>query len=1227
MRRWELVADSSAKFWEIGRTGTTVTVRFGRLRTSGQTQTKELASAEAAQAHVAKLVAEKEKKGYRPVDSTEGAQAAGPRTGSATPGLPAAPPSPANAQSSARNPPAAPHIDVQPTGTQPTAGQPHVATATLSARPTTVHHGATPRSAGTAGPAPTAIDEDAWVMPKAWLRDVVRQRGFHPAPEFTVDAAKAAEARQQVVDQAEGIERALSTKGSAESLVLAARAHLDGQHNPVGAAAIAAITASGQTSVHAWIADHGVAFAAAAVVEYLCLDYSPHWDNRLNKFTATRLLPRRGYFHASVDDTEGRMLTAVRYAIAVAGDTEREAVEAALDERGATPTTKQLRAYLVPERADWFAEACRSHGAGRWWMLPCSAGDVEGFAAADESLTGSAFVLRTALYVLGPAIAPLLAAELDTDPAYQRTDGRKQVLKVLAALPTDEAFTLLLDRLDAKHVRPAVLSAMAAFPARAARLLAERALSSPAARQLLHAHLLSNPSLEVPADVAAVLAESAVATLPEASADELPPLLVSPPWHRRRSPVKPVVAPDLPVPAPSAAWEPGEREQWLECGGEWISEHLDWRRLLADHQAGRIGYHDNDLFLLAPEEEVRHLLAAWQPNHPYGVEDWGRRIAARFGVDAVPALLRVARSVPGTAAAVLLPFATAEVAAAMADWLTRSKQARRWALAWLARHRETAARLLVPAAAGKAGAARRNAEAAVRHLHGLGVDVAGVAASCGAGAAIDVVLSVDPVDVLPAKLPVIGEWADTRLLPQVLLRDRGHALPAEAAGHLLMMAALSKPGEVYAGLPVVREALDRGSLASFAWAVFEAWQQAGAPSKENWALAALGWFGDDETVRRLSPLIRAWPGESQHARAVAGLDVLADIGTEVALAHLNGIAEKVKFKGLKDRAREKVGQIAAELGLSRDQLSDRLVPRLGLDDAATLVIDYGPRRFTVGFDEQLKPFVLDPDGKRRKDLPKPGVKDDQERAPLEHKRFTALKKDVRTIASDQIHRLERAMVDQRTWTADEFHSVLAAHPLLWHLVRRLVWITAEGTSFRLAEDRSLADANDDEVALPGGASVRVAHPADLVGTAAAWGEVFADYEILQPFPQLGRPLHLLAPGEDLLTRLKGYCDTPHPVGKILGLTKKGWVRGEPQDAGVECWITRPFPAGGALVLSLEPGIAVGAVDVFPEVGFSGAWFSPGGRGGWSAPKDAPPTFDIDPVTISELLCELESLRS
>ncbi|MEU0882275.1 DUF4132 domain-containing protein [Lentzea sp. NPDC005914] len=1306
MRRWELVSGASAKFWEIGQDGASVTVRFGRLQTAGQTQTKELASVEAAEAHVAKLVAEKEKKGYVAVGSapatqppaaeaTAGHNAAPPATAQPTTGFPSTgqpttdspvtiPPTtgvPTTAQLATEPPAATVHITTEspaattrtttgsptaafPASTphatalsatespattrtttpqlatgSPATAQPGIAlpatgqptTASPATIRTTTNSLATTRTTAPAADAPPptpatekspAVDEDTWVMPRAWLRDVVRQRGFTPAPEFTVDPAKAAEARQQITDKSETIERALSVKDSDPDLIAAARDHLAGKPNPVGAAAIATITESGLPSLHAWIADHGVAFTAAATVEFIGLAFAQEWRG---KWTDVCLHRRQGQFHTSRTEVAGQMLLAARDAIAVADDAQRAAAEAELAELAATSEARELRSFLVPERTDWFDEVCALPHQGTWWLLPCSASTYDEFVKAGRSLPSSAFVLYTALYVLGPASAPLLAEGLDED--YQVADRRKLTLKVLAALPTDEAFTILLDRLDSKYVRPALLSAMAAFPVRAARLLGKRVSRNDDVRRLLGAHLTSNPTLEVPAEVAAVLAKTEAETLPEARADQLPPLLAAPPWLNRRPQAKPVVLNDLPVPDASTAWEAGERERWLKSGSDWISSHQDWRKLLEDFKSGSAGYYDNDLFLLAPEHEVRPLLAEWKPTYHYGVEEWGKQLAARFGLDAVHALIRLAQSSPGSGGVILLPFATAEVAAVMADWFARTKQPRRWAIEWLARHRDQAARLLIPAAAGKAGAARRSAEAAIRYLNGIGVDVAAIAASCGAGAAIDVVLSVDPIDFLPAKLPSIGEWADTRLLPQVLLSDRRHALSPEAAGHLLMTAALSKPGEVYAGLPIVREALDPASLAAFAWAAFEQWQKAGGPSKEGWVLSALGWFGDDSTVRALSPLIRNWPGESQHARAVAGLDVLADIGTEVALSHLNSIAEKVSFKGLKNKAQEKVTQIAAELGLSRDQLSDRLVPRLGLDDAATLVIDYGPRQFTVGFDEQLKPYVLDPDGKRRKDLPKPGVKDDQDRAPLEHKRFAALKKDVRTVASDQIQRLERAMVDQRTWTAEEFQTVLAAHPLLWHLVRRLVWITDEGVSFRLAEDRTLADAQDDEFTLPENATVRVVHPVDLQDSLNAWGEVFADYEILQPFPQLSRPVHLAGSPQDVLPALKKHCDVTFPIGKVLGLTKKGWVRGEPQDGGVECWITRPFPGGGALVASLDPGIAVGAVDVFPEVSFPDMWFSPDGGGEWSAPKNAPSTFDVDPITFSELLSELESLQS
>ncbi len=407
------------------------------------------------------------------------------------------------------------------------------------------------------------------------------------------------------------------------------------------------------------------------------------------------------------------------------------------------------------------------------------------------------------------------------------------------------------------------------------------------------------------------------------------------------------------------------------------------------------------------------------------------------------------------------------------------------------------------------------------------------------------------------------------------------------------------------------------------------------PAREGWVLHALGPLGDDGTVRRLTPILRDWPGQGAHRRAVEGLGVLAEIGSDVALLHLHGIAQRVKFKALKARAQEQISEVAEGRGLTGEQLSDRLVPDLGLEADGTTVVDYGPRRFTVGFDEQLRPFVLDADGKRRKDLPAPGAKDDQELAPAERKRFGALKKDVRTIAADRVRRLEAAMVAGRGWTAAEFRELFVQHPLLRHLVRRLVWLAdgpdgADGTTttaFRVAEDRSFADIDDDAFTLAEDATVRLAHPLHLGETVTAWSELFADRELLQPFPQLGRPVHRVTPEEATANRLHRFEGCSVPVGRLLGLTKRGWERGQPQDAGVERWFSKRLGEGCHLVIALNEGIAVGMVDLFPDQAFETVWLdsAPGDHRG---SHEYPLRFgELDAVAASELLADLEEVTA
>ncbi|MEI6786303.1 MAG: WGR domain-containing protein, partial [Verrucomicrobiota bacterium] len=64
VRHFEFIGGSSRKFWEISLSGNSFTVRFGRIGTAGQSQTKTFADAARAKREAENLVGEKLKKDY-----------------------------------------------------------------------------------------------------------------------------------------------------------------------------------------------------------------------------------------------------------------------------------------------------------------------------------------------------------------------------------------------------------------------------------------------------------------------------------------------------------------------------------------------------------------------------------------------------------------------------------------------------------------------------------------------------------------------------------------------------------------------------------------------------------------------------------------------------------------------------------------------------------------------------------------------------------------------------------------------------------------------------------------------------------------------------------------------------------------------------------------------------------------------------------------------------------
>ncbi|MEV4298758.1 WGR and DUF4132 domain-containing protein [Microbispora rosea] len=1157
------VGGGSAKFWEVRQNGTELNIRYGRMGAAGQAQVKSFGSAAAAAAAADKLVAEKLRKGY-----TEGA--------AATPVTPQA------------------EID-------------------------------------------DVADEDRLTMPAAWLRALHPRRGGVKVSVKKPDAGAPEELAAKLDERRQVILDSLARCPDPE-IASAGAAYLAGEPaaTPLGAAVVAEVVAAslpwGEQArlplfTEAWLVERGLLFAAAAVTELASLHggFDGHaW--RVRRLADTES-PTYWYGWNWMD-----LARRVRAALVAAPDAEYAEVIAALAvsrERGLHH--RAAASYLAPTEAEWVAADCAEvdHvNPGLAFVLVAAISAPEQAAlilphVQVYSVMGSLALPVTLVDGIGDAAVPALARWFDE---IYDADTQRRLLGVLAEQPTDAAMQALLDRIEHKHTQPALLRAAARFPRRAMRMLA--ASGGKVADLLLRAHVLAHPDLvaEVTATVGAAAAErittiAAAATVATAPAEALPEVLVSPPWSRPRTARKPVVVGDLVcADEPTVAWAPGERDKWRSTrpgDGSWDRPwRLSWEAIaaqIADDRGAQL--HDEvALFVAGPEELAGPLIEKWRPSDLWGAAEWMPRVVARFELAALPAMLDSARHNPVAVAPALLPFAGPEIAVLMAEWLARLKSVRATALAWLARHPEAAARALIPPALGKPGVVRLHTERALTVLAASGARDAVAEAAAGYGpaaeAAVADLLAADPLDALPAKMPVLPEWTEIAILTPIHLRGDAGALPPEAVRHVLTMLAISRPGSPYAGLTSVKETCDSRSLADFAWALFQRWQAAGYPSKESWVMDALGLLGDDETVRRLTPLIRTWPGEGGHARAVAGLDLLAGIGSEVALMHLHGIAEKVKFSGLKNRARQKMDEVAAELGLTPQELADRLVPDFGLSADGSLTLDYGRRRFIVGFDEQLKPYVADAAGKRLKNLPKPGANDDPELAPAAYQRFAGLKKDVRAVAADNIRRLEQAMVNRRRWSGADFKRLLVGHPLLWHIVRRLVWGLYDPSgrltgALRVAEDRSFADVEDDTLTLPDEAVVGVAHPLELGEQSGAWAEVFADYEILQPFSQLGRETY--DPDESLLTEIRA---AKIPTGKVIGLERRGWRRGDPQDAGWQGWIERDVPGGGTITVGLEPGVAVGYIEMEPE----------------QTLHVSRQDFDgLDPITASEIIRDLREL--
>lgn len=419
------------------------------------------------------------------------------------------------------------------------------------------------------------------------------------------------------------------------------------------------------------------------------------------------------------------------------------------------------------------------------------------------------------------------------------------------------------------------------------------------------------------------------------------------------------------------------------------------------------------------------------------------------------------------------------------------------------------------------------------------------------------------------------EWTLTMTWPDIHKLDGTECPKDYVLAFLLAYANMETPGVNKAAAKLAAE-LNPTELAHFMKTLFFWWAHLGkgADVTKKWVLYAAVIHGGDIIVPVIYRQIQDWPGVSRTAMAAEAIRVLALSSSPTALLTVDEIFHKYNNQRMKNAADETLDDAAKQLGITREELEDKIVPDLDFDERGERIFDYGTRTFRVKLTPELKLEIYGENGKKLKSMPAPGEKDHWSMARDANENFKQMKAQLKTVVNNQTQRLEKALSANRLWRADKWQELFVKNPIMHQFAIGLVWGvyekegpemdgSASGSAsigrknmlrdtFRYMEDGSFNTVGEEEYLLPEGAMIGLVHPIELSEEAlAAWKEQFSNYEVTQPFEQLERSVYSITEdekNEKELTRFGGVVVNNLSLsGKLLG---QGWRRGVAEDMGI-----------------------------------------------------------------------------
>ncbi|WP_227429512.1 DUF4132 domain-containing protein [Psychrobacter sp. I-STPA6b] len=505
-----------------------------------------------------------------------------------------------------------------------------------------------------------------------------------------------------------------------------------------------------------------------------------------------------------------------------------------------------------------------------------------------------------------------------------------------------------------------------------------------------------------------------------------------------------------------------------------------------------------------------------------------------------------------------------------------------------------------------------------------------------------------------------------------VIASTGEPLPSDAFEQLLLMLKFSSLDKPIITLSSVLPAFTPESLATLANELWDDYEDTSGRDKDSWFdsfdknkrwfMTASAWLADKSIADKVWQFIKDYESmPTQRGSITHSFKVLATLASnypdseraEKSLQMLIKISQKARST-LRPHADKALSHYAKCLGLSTEQLADKLLPDFGLDKYGTLVVDYNPhqpdsRKITVSLTDDLTFAYHDETGKTFKNPPKAGKNDDENAVKEFLAQHKLDKKQLKELRSNLPKRLEQMMIEQRALSLCDFMDYYVHHPIMAQLSKRLLWqvqLTDKDKNnkrqlFWLSESLELLDAEDNllsegilknslmansdnknnakgakkdtpqSVATPT-VTITLVHPILLSKEQlATWSEQFNDYQIIQPFAQLARPVYSLSDKEKSTGEIHRFDNDTFATGSVIGLRSGSQNWEVIQYRGGYCGAYDKVINGHKLSITLQEGYPLYEGVPKPD------------NGQQIEPLLVPQ--DIDDITASEFLLAVDSM--